>query len=274
MKITLAFDIYNKEKWIESLLDSWISNLSGKNEYEIIIVFDDCKDRSYEIVSNYFKNCPHEHLALFADNKYEIYCNNLALEKATGDYIIFIQDDNWIYDKNWDLLISRIIDRIKNIGVMGFLAGTTLYPPMNYQRIEINRPHKGTHFTRYNIKGHYELGVWQVDAICRPFCISVELLTQKGGLDKEFMPMDGDHLDLSIKLLRDGRKNIYIPFDLVNVGTIKENLSKKVVEKSHTKGINLCQKKHEAYLRVRKNQNIKKIFNLRESKGGLELING
>lgn len=269
MKFSLAFDIYNKEKWIESLLHSWISNLSGKNEYEIIIVFDDCRDRSYEITSNYFKNCPHEHLALFADNKYEIYCNNLALEKATGDYIIFIQDDNWIYDKNWDLLLSRTIDRIENIGAIGLLAGLELFPPMKYQRIEINRSHKEKYFTQRDIKS-YELGIWQVDAINRPFCVSTELLRQRGGLGKEFMPMDGDDLDLSIKLLKDGRRNIYIPFDLVNTSAKTNNLSTQIMSANYDRAINLCRKKHQSYLETRKNQNIRKIFNLRESKEGLE----
>ena len=123
MKITLAINIYNKEKWIESLLDSWISNLSGKNEYEIIIVFDDCQDKSVEIAEEYLRGCPYEHKFLFADDKFEIFCHNLALENATGDYVVFVQDDNWIYDKNWDTLLEQVLQRVDNVGVIGLLAG-------------------------------------------------------------------------------------------------------------------------------------------------------
>ncbi len=88
MKFSLAFDIYNKEKWIESLLDSWISNLSGKNEYEIITVFDDLKDESNKIAEEYFKKYTYKYTALFADNRFETFCNNLAFQHATGDFII------------------------------------------------------------------------------------------------------------------------------------------------------------------------------------------
>ena len=40
---------------------------------------------------------------LFADDRYEIFCNNLALKRASGDYIVFIQDDNCI---SRELLLS------------------------------------------------------------------------------------------------------------------------------------------------------------------------
>lgn len=266
MKFSLAFDIYNKEKWIKSLLNSWISNLSGQNEYEIIVVFDDCRDRSYEIANNYLKNCSYEHLALFADNKYEIYCNNLALEKATGDYIIFIQDDNWIYDKNWDLLLQKTIGRIENIGVIGFLAGLELLPSMHWKRVEINRPHKGKYFFT---KRDCELGIWQVDAINRPFCISIELLRQMGNLDKEFMPSCGDDLDLSIKLLQKDKTNIYIPFDLVNASprTLPESIRTKIYAKARL----LCRKRYESYLKTRENKQIKMLIPLKEIAEGLQL---
>ena len=252
MKITLAITIYNKEEWIESLLDSWISNLSGKNEYEVIIVFDDCRDRSEAIAEDYLVRHPIEHKFLHADDKFEIFCNNLALDNATGDYIIFIQDDNWMYDRNWDITLEQVINKVDNVGVIGFLAGLRFVKPvpfwcktglwrisgfaahlltkianlistyknerslavrlllrlhqfikdksvglnaLQYQRIEIDRPHKGENF--HNV-GPYEFGIWRVDAICRPFCVSRELVVSKGGLDREFMPTHGDDLDLSL----------------------------------------------------------------------------
>ena len=34
MKLTLAFQVYNKEQYIGSVVDSWVSNLSGQNECE------------------------------------------------------------------------------------------------------------------------------------------------------------------------------------------------------------------------------------------------
>jgi len=239
MKITLALDIYNKEQWIESLLDSWVSNLSGANEYEIIIVFDDCRDRSAEIAESYLKRWPYKRKLLFADNKFEIFCNNLALKHVSGDYTGFIQDDNWMYESNWDLLLRHIIQRVPNVGAIGFLGALKILlseidaplpddpialflhiikqvvrevlflsqvqlgkpmigKPVRYEEIEIDHPQKGEYFSMHKVQP-YELGVWQVHAINRLYCVSRPLLLSKGELDKEFMLMDGDGLDLSLK---------------------------------------------------------------------------
>lgn len=320
MKITLAINIYNKEKWIESLLDSWISNLSKENEYEIIVVFDACRDRSAEIAEAYLSKCPYEYKFFYADDKYEIFCHNLALENATGDYIVFIQDDNWIYDKNWDTLLEQVLKRVDNVGVIGFLAGVRFVTPIpfwcksglsrisramegllsvafnrivdyrdgesiaarlvskarqvihdksvgldafTYRRIEIDRPHKGDNF-HHNVDS-YKLGVWRVDTVVRPFCVSRELIASKGGLDKEFMPTCGDDLDLSLKLLKEGKTNIYIPFDLLNTVSGKGALSgsTEFAAKSHHHAIALCRRRHHSYLEGRKDQHIEMLMPLR-----------
>jgi glycosyltransferase involved in cell wall biosynthesis len=213
-------------------------------------VFDACKDRSLEIAEAYLKKCPYEHKFLFADDRFEIFCNNLALEYANGEYIIFIQDDNWMFDKNWDEMLVQVIENTKDIGAIGLLAGLKMLPSslysgnyrlnnffrkikniliknnikkdanenwgsLNYERIEINRFHKGDKFFDFKLKP-FDFGVWQVDAIIRPFCVSVSLIKDIGGLDKAYMPSCGDDMDLSIKLLLNKYKNIYIPFDVLN----------------------------------------------------------
>jgi len=164
MKLTLAFQVYNKEEYIESVMDSWVTNLSGRNEYEIIVVFDDCKDKSVEILHRYLREKKQDYMFLFTDDRYEIFCNNLALKHASGDYIVFKQDDNWIYDENWDLLLGKMLPEC-------------------------------------------EFGIWQIDSVCRPFCISRELLLSYGGMDGAFSPTRGDDLDLGIKLLKEGFTN-------------------------------------------------------------------
>ena len=206
MKLTLAFQVYNKEESIKSVMDSWVRNLSGRNEGEIIVVFDDCKDASVDILHKYLREKKQDYMFLFADDRYEIFCNNLALKHASGDYIVFIQDDNWIYDENWDLLLGKMLRQIDNIGAVALLAGVQMLPEQNklrYPRIEINRTHKKEYFSAHNLP-EYELGIWQVDSVCRPFCISRELLLSYGGMDGAFSPTCGDDLDLGIKLVKEG----------------------------------------------------------------------
>jgi len=159
MKLTLAFDIYNKEHWIQSLLESWLDNLSGKHEVEVIIVFDDCKDASPEIAERVLQGRGLNYQFLYADDESEIYCNDLAFQHATGDFIIFIQDDNWIYDRDWDDTLVQVLHRVDNIGAVGLLAGLEMKrgPRLSKRRIEVNRPHKGEDFW---VKEVFDLGVW------------------------------------------------------------------------------------------------------------------
>lgn len=274
MKITLAFDIYNKEKWLASLLNSWLSNLSGKNEYEFILVFDDLYDKSKQIADKQFENYGYSYSALFADDKYEIFCNNLALQHATGNYIIFIQDDNWMFDKNWDLTLTETITRISNLGAIGLCAGDKVSaPPIRLKRIESDRPHKREYFKMHAIES-CDLGVWQVDAINRPFCVSRQLLYEFGGLDKEFEPTHGDDFDLSLRLLQKSRTNIYIPFDLKNTGGFKKTIDQKFFKKAKQKSRFLWNKRYLDFLTKRGDSQIRKLFALEETENGLKLIYG
>lgn len=259
MRFTLAFDIYNKEKTIGELLNSWLSNLSNENEYEFIVVFDDLRDKSKEITDSLFKAHGYNYLPLFADNKYEIYCNNLALKNATGEYIIFIQDDNYIYDKNWDLFLSEIIKCIPNLGAIGFLSGLkVLAPPIHWECIEADRPHKGKYFKMREIES-CDIAVWQVDAINRPFCINTELLDALGGLDRAYEPTYGDDFDLSLKLLCKNKTNIYIPFDLKNTGGFKKTLDKEFFKRTKRETRELWQVRYGHWLEKRIGNNIRKL---------------
>ena len=256
MKITLAITIYNKEKWVKSILESWIQNVSNKEKIEVIIVFDDLKDGSEKIARQYLEEVNVRYKFLYADDRHEIFCNNLALENATGDHVIFIQDDNWIYDKNWDLVLEHVINNTEKLGGIALLAGAKILPfsfkedilkyfykivrlniksiltlrksfvwpfsGFNYQRIESDRPSKKENFTIHKIKSQ-PIGVWSIHHVTRPFCIKKNLIDELGGLDKFFMPHMGDDVDLSYKLLERGYKNIYIPFDLLNISTVSDS---------------------------------------------------
>lgn len=272
MKLTLAFDIYNKEEWISPLLGSWLFNLSKENKYEFIVVFDNLKDKSRVIADRCFERFGYLYLPLFTDNKFEVFCNNLALQYSTGDYIIFIQDDNFIYDQNWDLTLTETIARVPNLGIIGFLSGLKVSaPPIRYECIEANRPHKREYFKMRNVEP-CELAVWQVDAVNRPFCINRELLGTLGGLDKAYEPTYGDDFDLSLKLLREGKINLYIPFDLKNIGAFKETLDRELFKKAKQKARLLWRERYSDYLAKRENSQIRRLFVLKETENGLESI--
>lgn len=296
MKYTLAITIYNKEHWVESILKSWIENASDPNELEVVMVFDALKDNSKEVASQYLEKKGIKHKFLFADDKHEIFCNNLALENSTGENIIFIQDDNWIYDKNWDLTLSKVIDdRSLNVGAIALLAGARVLAPnykedvlksyysiikhnihsfifkklkpikigtrFCYRRIESDRSIKKENFTIHNIESQ-ELGVWTIHHITRPFCIQRNLINKMGGLDKYFMPHMGDDIDLSYKLLINGYNNYYIPFNLLNISTVADDTKHGNLFNIHCRLIYEIKKRYPSIKEFNKKYPIKKVREL------------
>ena len=101
-KASIVVAVYNTEKYLEKCLNS-IKNQSYKN-LEVILVNDGSTDSSGEILKKYAQN----------DNRFRVFeqknqgpgaAKNLGLKKATGDYLIFVDSDDWI-DKEF---IERLI---------------------------------------------------------------------------------------------------------------------------------------------------------------------
>lgn len=96
MKVSIICPAYNSEKYIEQTLDSIFSQTL--QDFEIIIVDDCSKDKTIDIVKKY--NDPRIKLFNNTENKGAAYCRNLALEKASGEYIAFLDtDDLWLPTK-------------------------------------------------------------------------------------------------------------------------------------------------------------------------------
>ena len=87
-KFSIIVPVYNVEKYIKKCLDS-IKNQSFK-DYEVIIVNDGTQDNSMDIVNDYnFKVINQKNQGLSA-------ARNKGVEKAKGEYLLFIDSDDYI----------------------------------------------------------------------------------------------------------------------------------------------------------------------------------
>jgi len=299
MKITLAITIYNKEDWVESILKSWIENAKYPENLEIVIVFDGLKDNSEINVKNYLANKDIPVKYLYADDMHEIFCNNLALTNSSGDYVIFIQDDNWIYDKNWDETLLITIKKLEALqikpGGIALLAGAVVQSPnfiedyiksiyfgirhnlsaylnkkfkpikidfrFRYKRVETDRSSKGNNFSIHNIPSQ-PFGIWRIHHVTRPFCVERKLIQNLGGLNKEFMPHMGDDIDLSYNLIRNGYTNIYIPFDLLNISTVADDDKHGNLFNLHSRIISILRRKYPEWKTFSKKYPLKKLLDI------------
>lgn len=95
LKFTVAICSYNIEKYIERAIKS-VLNQDYEN-YEVIVVDDCSQDNTVEIIKKYESN----KLKFFSTEKNSgtaAASRNISIEKARGEYIIFLDGDDTLYD--------------------------------------------------------------------------------------------------------------------------------------------------------------------------------
>lgn len=106
-KVSLILPIYNMEKFLERCVDSILAQ-TYKN-LEIILVNDGSKDRTDEICKKYASL---DKRVIYVSQKNGGLCaaRNTGLDHASGDYIIFIDPDDYVAAN----LVSDVVQTFKN----------------------------------------------------------------------------------------------------------------------------------------------------------------
>lgn len=106
MLFSVIIPNYNSEKWIERLMQS-IKAQTFK-DYEVVIVDDISTDCSLQIIENYLSDNIH----LYVNNRkrYNGGTRNAGIEKAKGEYILFIDCDDYFYTNRAFEIIAEIIE--------------------------------------------------------------------------------------------------------------------------------------------------------------------
>ena len=92
-KISIIIPVYNVEKYIRQALDSVVNQTLS--DIEIICVNDCTPDNSFEIVKEYASRDSRFVLLEQETNQAQGVARNRALDIATGEYIMFLDPDDW-----------------------------------------------------------------------------------------------------------------------------------------------------------------------------------
>lgn len=93
VKVSIIVPVYNAEKYLEKCLSSFINQTM--KEIEIIMVNDGSLDNSVKIIQEYQKK--DERIQLIQkENGGQASARNLGLTKATGEYVAFIDSDDYV----------------------------------------------------------------------------------------------------------------------------------------------------------------------------------
>ena len=105
MKITVSVSIYNIEDYLRQALDSILSQSYG--DIEVIMVDDGSTDKSADICDEYEERYEN-FIAVHKKNNGLSSARNAGLLHATGDYIVFLDGDDF-FDKDYIKSFAEVI---------------------------------------------------------------------------------------------------------------------------------------------------------------------
>lgn len=105
--ISIIIPVYNVEKYLEDCLNS-VLNQSNQN-FEIVCINDGSTDRSLDVLKNYTSKDIRIKV-VSQENKGLSAARNRGIKEAIGDYIFFLDSDDWLEPNTLQILQRNITD--------------------------------------------------------------------------------------------------------------------------------------------------------------------
>lgn len=117
MKLSIIVPMYNAEKYIDTCVNTLVQQDIPNDEYEIIIVNDGSTDRGPMIVESYKEKYNNIKL-ISVKNGGQSKARNIGVENAKGEYLYFVDADDYISINSLGNLLNRTIKN--NLDMMFF----------------------------------------------------------------------------------------------------------------------------------------------------------
>lgn len=169
MKISIIVPVYNVENYIKECLNSLV-NQRYKN-IEIICVNDGSTDNSLNILKEYEKKYKGKIKVYSKKNGGLSDTRNFGIDKATGDYVGFVDSDDWVSLDMFKDMIYKAVEEKSDVVVCDYteiyaefenrINETNMDYKMLYETLVCNKLFKLELFKKNDIK--FPVGVWYED---------------------------------------------------------------------------------------------------------------
>ncbi len=127
MLLSIIIPLYNAEKYVSQTIDTLVNQDLKSCDYEIIVVNDGSKDNGPNIVANWANSHPNIRL-INQENSGQSSARNKGINEARGEYLMFVDSDDYIATNIVGKLVS--IAKRKTLDILTF--GVNNNSDMNY----------------------------------------------------------------------------------------------------------------------------------------------
>lgn len=120
MKLSVIVPVYKAEAYLHRCVDSLLAQET--EDYEIILVNDGSPDGSQAIIKEYAARYPEMIRAILLENGGQARARNAGIEMARGDYIGFVDSDDWVKPHMFSRLLEAAETRNSDLVICDILA--------------------------------------------------------------------------------------------------------------------------------------------------------
>lgn len=114
--ISVIVPMYNSEKYIDRCIESLI--MQTYTDIEIVLVDDGSKDNTFTVCRKYTETDDRVKY-FFQENKGVSGARNTGILKSTGEYIMFVDSDDWMPTEGIELLYDKMQDNVLDMVIGG-----------------------------------------------------------------------------------------------------------------------------------------------------------
>lgn len=152
IKFSIIIPVYNVEKFLERCLKS-ICELKLEDK-EIILINDGSTDNSLEILEKYIKTYPENIKIISQKNQGVSKARNVGIENSIGEYILFIDSDDFIDPKQTEKILNVAYEQEVDILIGSFFEyfSEENIKSMPFIKKDLDRVYDGMKFLKYSHK--------------------------------------------------------------------------------------------------------------------------
>ena len=120
MKLSIIVPVYNVKAFLADCIESILAQT--ENDYELILIDDGSTDGSADIIADYAGRYPYKIKTLRVENGGQGRARNFGIEMAKGEYLGFVDSDDWVERTMYEKLLERAWDTDADLVYCDFMG--------------------------------------------------------------------------------------------------------------------------------------------------------